>query len=112
MNGHASLNRIYRLVWSDVRQSWVVAPETARGRTKRNATVGTSAAPSGERTALHGLLGLLLVLLGLVEFVAGVGGLLASGGIGDQLLGGILEHLHVYRPEPSTGAVFGREHAW
>jgi filamentous hemagglutinin family protein len=30
MNGHASLNRCYRHVWSEATQSWLVAPETAR----------------------------------------------------------------------------------
>jgi filamentous hemagglutinin family protein len=34
MNGHASLNRIYRLVWNALHQTWVVAPELARGRGK------------------------------------------------------------------------------
>jgi filamentous hemagglutinin family protein len=40
MNGHASLNRCYRHVWSEATQSWMVAPETARragkgGRARR-----------------------------------------------------------------------------
>ena len=30
MNGHASLNRCYRHVWSQAMQCWLVAPETAR----------------------------------------------------------------------------------
>jgi filamentous hemagglutinin family protein len=30
MNDHASLNRTYRLVWSDSAQRWMVAPETAK----------------------------------------------------------------------------------
>ena len=38
MHAHASLNRIYRLVWSAVFQTWVVASELTRGRGKSNAT--------------------------------------------------------------------------
>jgi filamentous hemagglutinin family protein len=34
MNNHASLNRHYRLVWSDHQQAYVVAAENARGRGK------------------------------------------------------------------------------
>jgi filamentous hemagglutinin family protein len=32
MNHHASMNRIYRLIWSEVRSAWVPVAETARGR--------------------------------------------------------------------------------
>ncbi|WP_323144252.1 YDG domain-containing protein [Massilia phyllosphaerae] len=35
MHRHASLNRIFRLVWSHVHQTWVVVSETSRGRGKR-----------------------------------------------------------------------------
>src|ERR1700735_504390 len=34
MNHHASMNRIYRLIWSEVRRPWVPVAETARGRGK------------------------------------------------------------------------------
>src|SRR6202167_2115261 len=34
MNHHASMNRIYRLIWSEVRSAWVPVAETARGRGK------------------------------------------------------------------------------
>ena len=34
MNRHASMNRIYRLVWSQVRGTWVPVAETARGGCK------------------------------------------------------------------------------
>ena len=34
MHRHASLNRMYRLVWSHVRQAWVAVAETARGHGK------------------------------------------------------------------------------
>ncbi|MBA4707113.1 YDG domain-containing protein, partial [Aquitalea aquatica] len=33
---HASLNRIYRLIWSPVQQAWVIASEHAKGRSKTN----------------------------------------------------------------------------
>lgn len=36
MNGHASLNRSYTLVWNDELQAFVVAPETARRKGKRS----------------------------------------------------------------------------
>jgi len=35
MHRHATLNRVYRLVWSQVHRTWVVVAETARGRGKR-----------------------------------------------------------------------------
>jgi len=34
MNCHASMNRIYRLIWSPVRNIWMAVAETARGRGK------------------------------------------------------------------------------
>src|ERR1700689_2612735 len=34
MNRHASMNRIYRLIWNEVRSAWVPVAETARGRGK------------------------------------------------------------------------------
>ena len=34
MNGHATLNRFYRLVWSCVTQGWHVVSEATRGKTK------------------------------------------------------------------------------
>ena len=36
MNRHGSMNRIYRLVWSAVRNVWIPVAETARGRGKRS----------------------------------------------------------------------------
>ena len=44
MHAHASLNRIYRLVWSALHQTWVVASEITRGRGKSSATPLLSAA--------------------------------------------------------------------
>jgi filamentous hemagglutinin family protein len=41
MNAHASINRIFRLIWNESLGSWIPAPEIARGRGKRN---GRSAA--------------------------------------------------------------------
>jgi len=35
MDRHASINRIYRLVWSHVQKAWVAVAETARGRGKK-----------------------------------------------------------------------------
>ncbi len=35
MHRHASLNRIFRLVWSHVHQAWVAVAESSRGRGKR-----------------------------------------------------------------------------
>ena len=34
MKRHASMNRIYRLVWSQILNAWVPAAEIARGRSK------------------------------------------------------------------------------
>ena len=45
MHRHASLNRIFRLVWSHVHQGWVAVAETARGRGPRAAAALLLAAP-------------------------------------------------------------------
>ena len=34
MSRHASMNRIYRLIWNPIRSAWVPVAETARGRGK------------------------------------------------------------------------------
>ena len=34
MNGHASINRLYRLVWNEAQGTWVAVAENARGRGK------------------------------------------------------------------------------
>jgi hypothetical protein len=34
MKRHASMNRIYRLVWSHVRNAWIAVSENAKGRGK------------------------------------------------------------------------------
>ena len=44
MHSHASLNRVYRLVWSALHQTWVVASELAGGRGKGSSTPLLSAA--------------------------------------------------------------------
>ncbi|WP_426193946.1 YDG domain-containing protein [Massilia sp. DWR3-1-1] len=36
MSGHATINRLYRLVWSDTLGAWVAVAETTRGRGKRS----------------------------------------------------------------------------
>ncbi len=46
MQGHGTLNRIYRLVWSAVHQCWVVASEAARGRGKKASSSGGATAAS------------------------------------------------------------------
>ena len=35
MHRHATLNRIFRLVWSHLHQAWVAVAEHARGQGKR-----------------------------------------------------------------------------
>lgn len=32
--GHASMNRIYRLIWSQLTQTWVIVSERTRGKGK------------------------------------------------------------------------------
>src|SRR4051812_47999437 len=57
MNNHGSMNRFYRLVWSDARAAWVPVAEIASGRRKRGgrasvvvamllASIGLSATPA------------------------------------------------------------------
>ena len=54
MHSHASLNRIYRLIWSAVHQTWVVASELAGGRGKSSSTPLLSAALLASLTSLSG----------------------------------------------------------
>ena len=55
MHRHASLNRIYRLVWSHVHRTWVAVAENARGGGKRSsrklllATAALDHQPQGGR---------------------------------------------------------------
>lgn len=44
----ASLNHVYRLVWSKLQQAWVAVAETARAQGKSNVTgqVGAAIAPA------------------------------------------------------------------
>jgi len=51
MNHHASMNRIYRLVWSQVRSAWVPVAETAKGRGKSGRARSTSTASRDALTA-------------------------------------------------------------
>jgi filamentous hemagglutinin family protein len=39
LNGHAALNKVFRLVWSALHQAWIAVPESARGRGKRRVRV-------------------------------------------------------------------------
>ena len=77
MKKHASINRIYRLVWNLVRHAWQVAPETARGQGKRSGTVGVTPAEAITGIARLGRRGHLsalsrsLWLAGLLGTVAG-----------------------------------------
>ncbi|MEJ0006232.1 MAG: ESPR-type extended signal peptide-containing protein, partial [Steroidobacteraceae bacterium] len=34
MNAHASINRIFRVIWNEAVGAWVAVPEIARGRRK------------------------------------------------------------------------------
>jgi len=54
MNRHASMNRIYRLIWNQVRSAWVPVAETARGRGKsgRAKSVSTYGVVAGVSLAL------------------------------------------------------------
>ena len=53
MNRHASMNRIYRLVWSDRLLAWVVVPEFARGRGKSSGVVGAERTATGPVGGKH-----------------------------------------------------------
>ena len=48
---HASLNRIYRLVWSEARNAYVAVAETSRARGKRSGTVGAIVGALGALSA-------------------------------------------------------------
>jgi len=57
MSRHASVNRVYRLVWNQVRSAWVPVAETARGRGKsgRAKSVSTYGVVAGVSLALASL---------------------------------------------------------
>ena len=81
MPAHASLNRIYRLVWSALHQTWVVASELARGRGKSNATPLISAALLASLAGLSGGVG--AAPQG-GQVVSGSGSISASGNAGQS----------------------------
>ena len=83
MNRHGSMNRIYRLVWSQVRSAWVPVAENAKGRGK----AGRSRAVM-PRAALVTALSLALVPLvhaapGGGKVIAGVASITQSGNTTD-----------------------------
>ena len=43
MNRHGSMNRVYRLLWSQVRSAWVPAAETAKGQKKSKGRIASTA---------------------------------------------------------------------
>ena len=81
MHAHAALNRIYRLVWSALHQTWVVASELARGRGKSNATSLISAALL---VSLAGLSGGAGAAPQGGQVVSGSGSISASGSAGQS----------------------------
>ncbi len=74
MSRHASMNRIFRLVWSQVTQAWVAVPEVSRGR-------GKSARSKLISAAALGLLGTLNAHAGPTgaQVTAGAGAVTQSG---------------------------------
>ena len=82
MNRHGSMNRIYRLIFSEVRSTWVPVAETARGRGK------SGRARSISRTLLGAALSLALSPLAHAapaggQIVAGSGSITSSGNTTD-----------------------------
>jgi filamentous hemagglutinin family protein len=75
MNHHSSMNRIYRLVWSQVRSAWVPVAETARARGKcgRARAAARVKATSGAAMAACAL---------------ALGALAQAGPTGGQIVGG------------------------
>ena len=53
MNRHASMNRVYRLIWSAVRDLWIPVAETSRGRGKRTRRTLVAAALSLAAALAH-----------------------------------------------------------
>ncbi|WP_153161844.1 YDG domain-containing protein [Zoogloea sp. 1C4] len=91
MNGHASMNRIYRLVWSHRHDAWVVVAEIARGRGKSSGVTGSEARVGGAAAATvtgegagrwrERLLGAALLTFGMNAFAAPpAAGQLPTGG--------------------------------
>jgi filamentous hemagglutinin family protein len=79
MNRHGSMNRIYRLVWNQVRSAWIPVAENAKGRGKSGRTSAASAAK-----ALAAALSLAVVPLahaspGGAHVVSGVGSINQAG---------------------------------
>jgi filamentous hemagglutinin family protein len=83
MNRHGSMNRIYRLIWSQVRSAWVPVAETARGRRKSGRAKSAS-----RRAVISGALSLALTSLAHAaptggQIVAGSGSITQSGNTTD-----------------------------
>jgi hypothetical protein len=82
MNHHGSMNRIYRLVWNQVRSAWLPVAENAKGRGK----AGRSALPFRSRMEAAAILTVAGTALSLVcmplaqtfNIEVNVGGLVAS----------------------------------
>jgi filamentous hemagglutinin family protein len=55
MNRHASINRIYRLIFNEALGAWVPVSEITRGRGKRNGRLGRAAAALAPMLAAMGL---------------------------------------------------------
>ena len=63
MNHHASMNRIYRLIWSEVRSAWVPVAEMARGRGKSGRARSGRARPRASRNVIAAAISLALAPL-------------------------------------------------
>jgi hypothetical protein len=63
MNDHASMNRTYRLIWSEVRSAWVPVAETARGRGKSGRASAGRAHSMAGRNAMAAAISLVLAPL-------------------------------------------------
>ena len=73
MKTNGSMNRHYRLVWSQVQQAWIAVAETSRGRGKQSGMV------SSVVSTVLGAAGLGLMLLGAPAHGAPQGGQVTAG---------------------------------
>ena len=64
------LNRIYRLIWSEVQQAWIAVAETTRGRGKQSGSL---------RSAALSVTAASLLLFGPLSYAAPTGGQVVSG---------------------------------
>lgn len=87
MKSHASMNRIYRLLWSRVLNLWVAVAEHAKGSGKAGSSRGDTAAPARACRVALSMLAVCTVLAGAAHAGPTGGQVVAGSGVIGQSVG-------------------------